>query len=233
MLSIIIPTLNEEKYLPLLLDSIKKQDYSDYEIIVADARSQDRTIGIAKEYGCKVVEGGIITKGRNEGAKAAKGNILFFLDADVFLPPHFIRNSVEDFKKRNLGIAGFLIFPLSDKKVDKFWFKVFNLYSWLMHKISPHSVAAIMAKRETHDKIGGFNEKIAFVEDYSYTREAAKVSKFGLIKQPFFVSIRRYEKDGRFNVYVKYALAELHIIFIGPIKSDIFKYRFGHYQDKN
>lgn len=232
MLSIIIPTLNEEKYLPILLDSIKKQDYTDYEIIVADASSRDRTIDIAKEYGCKVVKGGILTKGRNEGAKAAKGDVFLFADADAFLPVHFLKNTVREFREKNLGIAGFLIFPLSNKKVDKFWFWFFNTYSWLIHKISPHSVAVIMAQRETHEKIGGFDEKITFVEDYTYTREAAKVSKFGLIKTPFFVSIRRYEKDGRFNVYTKYALAELYIMFIGPIRSDIFKYKFGHYQDK-
>ena len=43
MLSIIIPTLNEEKYLPKLLESIKKQDFTRYEIIVADADSIDKT----------------------------------------------------------------------------------------------------------------------------------------------------------------------------------------------
>ena len=41
--SIIIPTYNEEEYLPILLDSIKEQDFSDYEVIVADANSTDKT----------------------------------------------------------------------------------------------------------------------------------------------------------------------------------------------
>ncbi len=231
-LSIIIPTLNEEKYLPILLGSIKNQDFLDYEIIVADAGSKDKTIDIAKKYGCKIVEGGLLPFGRNRGADVAKGEVLLFLDADIFLPAHFLRNSFEDFERRNLGIAGFPIFPLSDKIIDKFWYRFFNLYSWILHKISPHCVAAIMARKEVHEKIGGFDEKIVFVEDYSYTREAAKVARFGLIKQPFFVSVRRFDKDGRFTICLKYALAELHILFIGPIKSDIFNYKFGHYEDK-
>ena len=52
MLSIIIPSLNEEKYLELLLASIKKQNYKDFEIILADAGSNDATIDIAKKYNC-------------------------------------------------------------------------------------------------------------------------------------------------------------------------------------
>ena len=52
ILSIVIPTYNEEEYLPKLLESIKMQSYSDYEIIVADANSNDKTREIAEECGC-------------------------------------------------------------------------------------------------------------------------------------------------------------------------------------
>ena len=51
MLSIIIPTYNEEEYLPKLLNCIKNQTHKDYEIIVADANSKDKTRQIAKKYG--------------------------------------------------------------------------------------------------------------------------------------------------------------------------------------
>lgn len=76
--SIVIPTYNEEEYLPKLLESIKMQSYDDYEIIVADANSNDRTREIAEEYGCIVVEGGLPAVGRNNGAKVAKGEIILF-----------------------------------------------------------------------------------------------------------------------------------------------------------
>ena len=233
MLSIIIPTLNEEKYLPKLLDCIKIQDFKDYEIIVADAGSKDKTVEIAKKYGCQVVKGGLLPAGRNRGAEVAKGDIFLFLDADIILPPTFLKKSVEEFKRRHLGIAGFKIVPMSDRFMDKFWHSYYNFYSWMLQKISPHSMAAIMSSREAHGAIGGFDEEIVFVEDYSYTKAVTKVAKYGLINQPFFVCMRRYEKDGRWNVWLKYFLAELHILFIGPIKSDIFKYKFGHYEDSS
>lgn len=76
--SIVIPTYNEEEYLPKLLESIKMQSYDDYEIIVADANSNDRTREIAEEYGCIVVDGGLPAVGRNNGAKVAKGEIILF-----------------------------------------------------------------------------------------------------------------------------------------------------------
>ena len=72
MLSIIIPALNEEKYLPLLLGEIKKQNFADdLEIIVADAGSVDKTIEIARSFGCEITKGGLPAKGRNEGGKVA------------------------------------------------------------------------------------------------------------------------------------------------------------------
>src|SRR5437870_493328 len=85
-ISIIIPSLNEEQSLPLLLQSIKKQTIQPKEIIVADAFSTDKTRSIAKKFNCTVINGGLPGKGRNAGAKVATQDILLFLDADVILP---------------------------------------------------------------------------------------------------------------------------------------------------
>lgn len=233
MLSIIIPTLNEEKYLPLLLDSIKKQSFSDYEIIVSDAGSKDKTIEIAKKYGCQVVKGGLLPFGRNRGADSAKGDIFLFLDADVILPENFLKTAVERFKKYNLGIAGFSIQPSDGKPIDKIFFNFLNGFSTLTQKILPYSTAAIMSSRDTHYKIKGFDEEIVFIEDYPYAKAASKVSRYKFFwNLPFYTSVRRFEKDGRFNVYFKYVTAQIYMIFKGPVKSDLFKYEFGKYEDQ-
>lgn len=234
MLSIIIPTLNEGKYLPTLLDSIKNQSFKDYEIIVSDAGSKDNTVDVAQKYGCKVVKGGLLPAGRNRGAEAAKGDIFMFLDADVFLPSHFLKDAIEQFKKNSLGIAGFSIQPLDGKAIDKFCFNFLNVFSVLTQKILPYSTSVILSRKDVHQKIGGFDEKIVFIEDYPYAKAASKVSKYKFFfKQPFYTSVRRLEKDGRFNVYSKYFLAQLHMLFLGPVKSDLFKYEFGNYEEKD
>ena len=231
MLSIIIPTLNEEKFLPRLLNSIKEQSFSDYEIIVADAESKDKTIEIAKSFGCKIVKGGLPAKGRNEGVKRAKGDLFLFLDADIiFLSPKFLENLLKEFERRNLDIASFSIFP--ENKIDKALYGVYNFWVKLTQKFLPHATEAILARKEIHQKIGGFDEEIKIGEDHVYARETAKFGKFGFIKtNTVLTSSRRFERDGRFKTYLKYLLAGTYMIFFGPVKSDIFKYRFGHHNE--
>jgi len=226
MLSIIIPTLNEEKYLPSLLEEIKKQNFSDYEIIVADGGSEDKTVKIARNYGCKIVKGGLPAKGRNEGAKEARGDIFLFMDADnIFLPENFLKNLLEEFKKRKLNLASFPIYP-AGIWFDKFAYGVYNFWVNLTQKFSAYATNSILVKKEIHQKIGGFDEEIKMAEDHSYVKRARKSGKFGFIKtEPVLTSTRRFEQDGRFKTYLKYFLAGIHLFFLGDIKSDIFKYR--------
>lgn len=85
MLSVIIPAKNEERNLPEMLESFKKQKYKKkFEIIVVDGKSTDRTREIAKDYGCRVVVQKRlgISNARNLGWKKAKGSVLIFLEAD-------------------------------------------------------------------------------------------------------------------------------------------------------
>jgi len=231
MLSIIIPTLNEEKYLPLVLGEIKKQNFSDYELIVADAGSKDKTLEIAKNFGCKIVKGGLPAKGRNEGAKIAKGELLLFMDADnVYLPENFLGNLVQKFKKRNLGVAAFPILP-DGKKIDKFLYRIYNWLVKITQNFLPHATNSILVKKEIHQKISGFDEEIKIAEDHEYVRRAKKYGyKYGFIEiEPVLTSSRRFEKDGRLKTYLKYILAGFHLFIFGKIKTDLYHYQF----DKN
>jgi glycosyltransferase involved in cell wall biosynthesis len=233
MLSIIIPAKNEEKYLPLLLDSIKKQEYKDHETIVADANSTDKTVEVAKSYGCIVVRGGLLPYGRNRGAEAAREDVLLFLDADTILPPHFLKYAMDRFNSKKADIAGFAVLPPDGNWVDKFFYRFLNVFSFLTQKWLPYASCGILAKKELHQKIGGFDEKIVFIEDYPYAKAASKVAKYiYMYKNPIYTSARRFEKEGRFKIYSKYLLAQLHMAFIGPIKSDVFKYKWSHYDEE-
>jgi glycosyltransferase involved in cell wall biosynthesis len=88
--SIVIPALNEEQYLPGLLESIERQfagRSTDYEVLVADNGSVDRTRLIAEEQGAKVVfcDGLTVGAARNRATEEADGEVLVFLDADMQL----------------------------------------------------------------------------------------------------------------------------------------------------
>jgi len=231
MLSIIIPTLDEEKHLPLLLESIKKQDFSDYEIIAADAGSEDKTLEIAKDYGCKIVAGGLPARGRNQGAKAARGDLLLFLDADVILPEKTFGKILEEFNRRKLDIATFCLLPSKKNKMSKFFFTFFyNLPITSLEKVLPHAAMGILIKKSLFEKLSGFDEKIKLAEDHDLARRAGKLGKYGILKSTkLFVSDRRFKKDGWLKTGSKYLFCEGYMIFIGPVKSDIFKYKFNHY----
>lgn len=232
MLSIVIPALNEEKHLPHLLASIKKQDFKNYEVILADAGSKDKTLQAAKDFGCKVVSGGLPAKGRNKGAEAAKGSLVLFMDADnILTSPSFLKSLIEEFEKRKLGLAAFPIYPVG-KKIDKIIYKTYNEFIRLSR--FPSAFNSVLVRKDIFEKVGGFDESVKLAEDHYFAWQASKHGKFGFIKAPpVLTSARRFEKEGRLVTYSKSFLAGAYILFFGPIRSDIFKYRFDCYNEKD
>jgi len=231
MLTIVIPTKNEEEFLPKLLDSIRKQTLQPSEIIVADAGSTDRTREIALRYGARVIEGGLPGPGRNRGAVHAKTEFVLFLDADVELrDPEFLEKAVGEMKERKLDLATCDVFPLSDDLLDHFMHKAYNTYARAWGSLFPHAPGFCMfVRKDKHDKIGGFDESVTFCEDHDYARRFLDVGEFGFLKKTKIpVSIRRLDRDGRINIAIKYLLAELHTAFLGPIRHNRFQYTFGH-----
>ncbi|MFA5953195.1 MAG: glycosyltransferase [Candidatus Pacearchaeota archaeon] len=205
MLSIIIPTKNEGKYLGLLLKSIKNQSFKNFEIIVADANSKDNTKEIAKKYGCKIVKGGMPWTGRNNGAKIAEGDFFVFIDADVVLPEkNFVENCLKEISERNLDVAGVLLKPRIDKKKHLLFFYklIYSFLNFLM-KISQNSKSPLMqncmfSKKNIYTKINGFDETLVYAEDSDYARRAVNKihAKFGIINKKIYVSTRRLEEKG-------------------------------------
>lgn len=238
-LSIIIPTKNEEKYLPKLLESIKKQTFKDYEIIVSDNGSKDKTKEIAKKYGCKVVKGGLPGKARNEGAKIAKGDVLLFLDSDTELSTKdFLENNLGEFEKRKLDMAVPFVY-VKGRKLDKIFFDFWNkLTKLLQYSLTPVAGGwCIFIKRDLHNAIKGFDEKIILGEDSDYAQKAImhklfKV-KFRTLKSARIqVSTRRFEKEGHLKVAVQGIGIGLHWALLGKDKENRFGYKFDIYKDE-
>jgi len=230
MISIIIPTWNEEKYLPKILNCIKNQTYKDYEIIVADAGSTDSTTKYAKKYGCKVVKGGMPSIGRNNGAKIAKGKILLFLDADVQFDNNFLENSVNEIRSREIDVAGTYIYPLSDKLIDKIFLGTFNFWTYATQLFYPNAFGGgLFCENELHKKIKGFDKNIKLSEDMDYAKRAGNIGKFRTLRTvKIGFSMRRYDGEGRLNVGFKLLLSFFYRIFFGEIKSDIFNYKMKY-----
>jgi len=233
MLSIVIPTLNEEKYLPRLLNCLKKQKFKDYEVIVADADSKDKTREIAKDFGHKVVKGGLPSVGRNIGEQESRGNLILFLDADILLPDDFLKNILKEFKERNLSVAALCSSPISKSRILKFLFNVFYNYPLLIFgKKWPHGMQAVLIEKSLHKKIGGWDETIILLEDCEYFKRASKVGRFGTIKTTkIFSSLRRFRDEGLIPNILKYGFANLYLEIKGPLRKNFLKYKFNYLKD--
>ena len=107
LISIVIPTKNSEKTLEKCLESIKEQTYQNYELIIVDAFSSDRTMEIASNYTDKIFRSGAKMAGaRNEGFSRAEGMIFLSLDSDMIVE----KNVLEEIVKK-IDDYGGLILP--------------------------------------------------------------------------------------------------------------------------
>lgn len=201
MFTLVIPTLNEEELLPKLLESVKKQYLRPSEIIVADADSNDKTRGIAKSYGCKIVNGGRIAVGRNNGVRAASKEIVVMLDADSVIPNReFFNKTIGKFISKNADVASCFFLP-SEKKI-KYELPMVgvNAVKYISHKLKLNKViggACIVTTKSAFKELKGFDEKIKAHEDNDYFDRAVKAGmKFIIIRESIRTSTRRIERKG-------------------------------------
>jgi glycosyltransferase involved in cell wall biosynthesis len=214
-ISIVIPTLNEENYLPLLLNSIIAQDFKGkMQIIIVDGNSDDNTLQVAKKYKLKFSELKIIfskKRGvgyqRNRGADKAKYKYILFLDADIILPRQFLTRFI---KKINVNESFIDIANIWLAEQDLLQRFVFLLLSPLfipivvMDNITPGLL--ILTTKENHIKIHGFREDLKISEDIDYGwRSVAAGAKYHMHLFTYALhSARRIQKVGIVNFYYEY-----------------------------
>ena len=136
-LSIIVPIYKIEKYLKNCIESVLKQSYKDYELILVDDGSPDNCGKICDEYAqnnkqIKVIhkKNGGLSSARNAGAEIAKGEFLFFLDGDDFLEDESLANLMEAIKDKDADMYTFANYNYDEdgnkKLVTNVSNKIFN-----------------------------------------------------------------------------------------------------------
>lgn len=241
LISVIVPAYNEEKMIASCLASLQKQSFpklnhtapyslynSNYEIIVVDNASTDKTGEIAKKMRVKVVlepqKGVVFTLKR--GFANAKGEIVAMTDADTIVNQDWLKNIVQTFKKdtRVTSVGGRTIFrPRSFLSVLAE--PVMNLGCYLL-KIANGANAAL--KNEDYREIGGLNEKINLNWEAELFLRAKKQGKFVFLwHNPVITSSRHfYGREG-----LKYCLTGLiNAISLLLFKKPVF-YHFKSIRD--
>ena len=189
-ISIIIPTLNEEKVIGEMIQSLKSRLSLPHELIVSDGKSTDKTVEIAKKYADKVIaydgeKRQTIAEGRNAGANAAAGDFLVFFDADCTVPDldSFFTRAIADFNDPNLVAltAWLTVDPKYETLGDKIIFNVQNVIVFLINNILHGGTAPggefQMIRTEIFRKIGGFRGQLVASEDIDMFNRLAKVGR--------------------------------------------------------
>ncbi len=220
-ISIIIPTLNEEKNLKRLLPHLIKMDKKSLikEIIIADGGSQDQTIAYAISFGAKAIQ---TDKGRaqqmNAGAKKATGEILHFIHADSFPPANFTSDVLH---KINEGVdygCFRSLFHTSNK-----FLRSNSYFTRFKGIIFRGGGQTLFIKKSLFDKAGGYKESLIVMEEYELLRRLRKIGKFEIVQKSVLVSVRNYEKNGFVRLQFIYACIFIGF-FLGLPQSSLTKF---------
>lgn len=189
MISIIIPTYNEARVIGERLAMLKKGLTLPHEIVVTDDKSTDGTVEIARRYADKVVEHAAKTRSiaanRNDGARAASGDILVFMDADSVLgdPDAFIKKAHDDLERHAGTVAVTArvdIFPamrtVGDRIVYFFMDKILRFKNNVIHVGEAQGKFQMMRKAD-FERVGGFNENLVTREDADMFQRLAKIGR--------------------------------------------------------
>jgi uncharacterized protein len=198
LISVIIPTLNEENNISLCLEQFK--DKKNIEVIVADGGSTDGTVEIADSYGCKII---ISDKGRavqqNSGAAAAGSNVLLFLHADTVLPQNFEYEVYKTLSLKNTSCGAFKVKISGKNKFFGFVSFLINLRSFLFG--SPYGDQALFMTKKTFVKAGGFKE-LFIMEDYDLVSRLKKTGRIRASDKKVITSGRRWERLGIMKTFL-------------------------------
>ncbi len=228
MISVIIPTLNEEKLLGRILEQFNPALMQKYniEIVVSDGGSTDATLEIARKCAHTVVENaeGIkqtISLGRNLGAKSACGDILIFFNADTLIgdPERFFKRMMEELStgKYVALTCGVEVYPEERRLSDKLYHGFYNWLFALMNVIGMgmgRGECHVM-RREMFEKVGGYATGIAAGEDYDLFRRLESHGRIMFLKDVVvYESPRRYRKYGYLYVTASWFMNFLAVFFL-------------------
>ncbi len=227
LVSIVVPARNEEKLLAQCLKSLLKQDYTgEYEILVVNNGSTDRTREITSSFGVKVVYEGNIGTGpaRQHGLLEARGEIVAFTDADTIVPEHWLRTLVNYLRRnpRAVAVTGPYTFFDAGKVVQALsclmnftFINLDNAFRFVTRRGNTIWGSNFAIRRKAALEAGGFNTAIKFLgEDYDLSLRLRGKGKVGLISILFVLtSARRIREQGLLCTYSNYILNYFNLLF--------------------
>jgi glycosyltransferase involved in cell wall biosynthesis len=224
--SVVLPAYNEELLIENTLKTIKEQDYQqEFEIIVCDNNSSDRTAEIAELNGAKVVKES--RKGTrfayDTAMRAASGDLILVTNADTKLPKNWIASIVKEYEDPTVvGVGTNTKFYGCPKWVNAF----FAFFSTVSPKRAMWGVS-MSARREAFYRVGGLNHGVNLNEDAIFSLLLEKIGKVKFIENVYVEMDGRRFNNGFLNAVKAWfkgyglngLLIQFNYIFLGKIKA--------------
>ena len=194
LVSVIVPTLNEELQLPGLLDHLATLR-GPHEVLVVDGGSSDRTVTLARDHHTRPLFTQVLggrARQMNAGAALAHGDVLLFLHADTRLAPDALARLSAALADASV-IGG--NFALRFDGGDRFSVLLGAWYAMQRRLGVYYGDSAIWVRADVFDRLGGFRE-VAIMEDYDFARRLERFGRTVCLKGPALTSARRWQGHG-------------------------------------
>jgi glycosyltransferase involved in cell wall biosynthesis len=212
--SVVIPTLQEGKYLRRCLESLAKQSYTSYETTIVDGGSTDETIDIAREFGTKIMPapGSTMVIARQIGAEAARGEIIVGADADTYYPEDHLARVVANFERdaRIVAVGGIGVFEPEPWWCYWIWVATYFIYATIYRLTG--SVIYVAAsnfsyKKAAFEQIGGYTTYLEVAGDeLDILAKLKKAGKVAFDRQLVVYPSSRRARYGFFSYYLRFGI---------------------------
>lgn len=225
LVSVVIPAYNEEKYLGETLSRLNEQEHHgfDFEVIVANAQSTDKTIEIAEKYGARVVSVPKINPAaaRQLAIEQSHGEIICCIDADTLVPQNHLSCVVEEFNRDSaaVGLTGIIEGSGGNFFVNfiyKWMNTLFSRLNFLLGKTGFQG-QSFAFRKSAFLKINGFNTNLHTGEDFDLGCRMSKIGKIKLVPKTFGISSTRRLKEGPLKTISRGFISYLRVVWKLPI----------------
>lgn len=226
MISIVIPSFNEEERIEQCLASLTKQDLPrcEFEIIVVDGGSKDKTRDIAEKYADIVFiqTSPKVGGARNDGAARAKGEIIVTTDADTILPPDWLSRIKKGFENPDVVMIYGPVTPIENTIKNKFYLFLANKFAHIGYLTGTvlYTLGCNSAFRTESFKKAGLYRISDAGDDLEIANRMRKLGKVRYDRKLYVgFSMRRYDQFGAFRSIYEW----IYIVFHG---GDADKYQY-------
>lgn len=234
MISLVVPAYNEERYLPGLLDSVEAavRTYGArpgaVEVVVADNGSTDGTASLAEARGCRVARSRLRSIGatRNAGARAARGDVVAFVDADSRIHPRTFAEI-----DRLLGSAR-VVGGATGVTMDRWSIGIVATYTVLVPLVwlTGFDTGVVFCRKADFEAVGGYDERLRYAEDVAFLMALWKLGRRShrhLVRArraKAVASTRKFDEFGDWHYYGFFARAVGRLFGLGDLDAVAERY---------